>query len=414
MREYFLRRLLLTIPTFLGATLLVFAIIQLAPGGPLEQQIMALRMAMGGEAAGSGIAGQTGAMIPESALQELRRYYGFDKPLLIRYLSWLGVWPREIESYIATVGHIRNIGKGRQVLVQKTSEGRYHLLDPATGRTLTGWHVEPQPSERGEERVRIYRTGFSGILTGNFGTSYTYNEPVLQLILQRLPISLQFGLIGFILSYSICIYLGIQKALAHGSPFDLVSSTLVFIGYSIPGWALGAFLLMLFGTETFVALFPLGGFQSDHYAELSLVEKILDRAWHFVLPTIAYTVGSFATLTVLMKNALLENLSQDYIRTAFAKGLPERRVIWLHALRNSIIPITANIGYIIGLFLAGSYLIELVFNIDGVGKLSIDAVFARDYPIVFGFTVLAVLVRLFGAILSDLALALVDPRIRFK
>ncbi len=413
MWEYFLRRLLLTIPTFLGATLVVFTIIQLAPGGPLEQQIMALRMAMGGEAAGGGLAGQTGAMIPESALEELRRYYGFDKPLLLRYLSWLGLWPRELESYIATPGRIRNIGQGRQALVEKTADG-YRILDPQTGQELKGWHAEPQPSEHGQERVRLYRLGFSGVLTGNFGTSYTYNEPVMQLILQRLPVSLQFGLIGFILSYSICIYLGIQKALSHGSPFDLVSSTLVFIGYSIPGWALGAFLLMLFGTQSFIELFPLGGFQSDYYAELSLLEKIADRAWHFVLPTIAYTVGSFASLTVLMKNALLENLSQDYIRTAFAKGLSEKRVIWLHALRNSIIPITANIGYIIGLFLAGSYLIELVFNIDGVGKLSIEAVFARDYPIVFGFTVLAVLVRLFGAILSDLALALVDPRIRFK
>lgn len=413
MREYFLRRLLLTIPTFVGATLLVFVIIQLAPGGPLEQQIMALRMAMGGEAAGGGVVGQTGAMIPESALEELRRYYGFDKPILIRYLSWLGVWPREIESYIATPGRIRNIGEGKQALVEKTPEG-YRVLDPQTRQPLSGWKVEPQPSEHGEERVRIVRMGFSGILTGNFGKSYTYNEPVLHLILQRLPISLQFGLIGFILSYSICIYLGIQKALSHGTPFDLVTSTLVFIGYSIPGWALGAFLLMLFGTQSFVELFPLGGFQSDNYAQLSLLEKILDRAWHFVLPTIAYTVGSFASLTVLMKNALLENLSQDYIRTAFAKGLSEKRVIWLHALRNSIIPITANIGYIIGLFLAGSYLIELVFNIDGVGKLSIEAVFARDYPVVFGFTVLAVLIRLFGAILSDLALALVDPRIRFK
>jgi microcin C transport system permease protein len=256
--------------------------------------------------------------------------------------------------------------------------------------------------------------GFSGILTGDFGTSYVYREPVMKLILERLPVSLQFGLIGFILSYTICIYLGIQKALSHGSPFDLVTSTLIFIGYSIPGWALGAFLLMLFGTQSFVELFPLGGFQSEFYEQLSLWEKILDRAWHFVLPTIAYTIGSFASLTVLMKNALLENLSQDYIRTAFAKGLAERRVIWLHALRNSIIPIAANIGYIIGLFLAGSYLIELVFNIDGVGKLSIEAVFARDYPIVFAFTVLAVLIRLFGAILSDLVLALVDPRIRFR
>ncbi len=413
MREYFLRRLLLTIPTFLGATLVVFVIIQLAPGGPLEQQIMALRMAMGGEAAAGGLAGQTGAMIPESALQELRRYYGFDKPIWQRYLAWLGVWPREIESYIAQPGRPRNVGEGKQILVRKTPSG-YELIDPTTGKPVSGWQVEPQPSEGGQERVRIYRMGFSGILTGDFGTSYVYREPVMKLILERLPVSLQFGLIGFILSYTICIYLGIQKALSHGSPFDLVTSTLIFIGYSIPGWALGAFLLMLFGTQSFVVLFPLGGFQSEFYEQLSLWEKILDRAWHFVLPTIAYTIGSFASLTVLMKNALLENLSQDYIRTAFAKGLAERRVIWLHALRNSIIPIAANIGYVIGLFLAGSYLIELVFNIDGVGKLSIEAVFARDYPIVFAFTVLAVLIRLFGAILSDLVLALVDPRIRFR
>jgi microcin C transport system permease protein len=133
-----------------------------------------------------------------------------------------------------------------------------------------------------------------------------------------------------------------------------------------------------------------------------------------VLPTIAYTAGSFALLTMLMKNSLIETLSQDYIRTAFAKGLREERVIWLHAMRNSIIPITANIGYVIGIFFAGSYLIERVFDIQGIGQLSFEAVVARDYPIVFAFTVISVLVTLIGSILSDLALAIVDPRIRFK
>ena len=141
---------------------------------------------------------------------------------------------------------------------------------------------------------------------------------------------------------------------------------------------------------------------------------IMDRASHFVLPLIAYSLGGFASLTMLMKNSLLENLSQDYVRTAFAKGIREQRVIWLHAMRNSIIPIAANIGYLISIFLAGSYLVESVFNIDGIGKLSYEAIVSRDYPIVFCFTVITVVVTLVGSIISDLVVALVDPRIRFK
>ena len=230
----------------------------------------------------------------------------------------------------------------------------------------------------------------------------------------RMPISVQFGVISFVLSYVICVFLGIQKALRHNSTFDYATSSIVFVAYSVPGWALGAVLVVLFSTNSFFPIFPLGGFQDKMYSDFTLMEKIMDRASHFVLPLIAYSLGGFATLTMLMKNSLLENLSQDYVRTAFAKGIREQRVIWLHAMRNSVIPIAAGIGYLIAIFLAGSYLIELVFNIDGIGKLSFEAVISRDYPIVFCFTVITVVITLVGSILSDLVVSLVDPRIRFK
>jgi len=390
--QYFLRRFLLTIPTFLGATIVVFFIVQLAPGGPLEQRIMQL---------------------PE-AIEELKRFYGFDKPIYLRYLIWLGVYPRETDYQYLRPGKPKPVGEGVRLMIVKEN-GQYKLVnadDPS--QPVEGWYIGKERERFGETVVEIYRKEFSGILTGNFGKSFVYQEPVLNLIKERIRISLQFGLIALILSYVICTYLGIQKALEHGTPFDLVTSILVFIGYSIPGWALGAVMLILFGGGSFWDVFPLGGFQSPDYESLSFFEKIWDRAYHAVLPTLSYTISSFATLTVLMKNSLLENLSQDYIRTAFAKGLSEKRVIWLHALRNSVIPIAANIGFIIGVFVTGSYFIELVFNIDGFGKLSFEAILTRDYPIVFSFAVIAVLIKLFGAIFSDMVLAMVDPRIRFQ
>jgi microcin C transport system permease protein len=173
---------------------------------------------------------------------------------------------------------------------------------------------------------------------------------------------------------------------------------------------------VLFGGGSFWDVFPLGGFRSqmEVWETLSLLEKILDQLHHAFLPIIAWSIASFTTLTVLMKNSLLEQLSQDYIRTAFAKGISEKRVVWLHAIRNSVIPIAAGIGHIIGIVFAGSYLIELVFNIEGFGKMGFQAVMDRDYPITLAFLVIGVLIRLVGNILSDIALATVDPRIRFK
>lgn len=356
MTSYFIRRILLMIPTFLGITVVFFFITQIVPGGPLEQEIMKLRMgaaSFGGvgatatgptmEAGTSGGVQGTQMTIPQEALDEMKRYYGMDKPIYLRYFVWI-------------------------------------------------WNV-----------VNL-----------DLGWSYVYGEPVWDVISSRFYISIYFGLIGLILSYAVCVPLGVAKAVKHGSPFDMISSVLVFIGYSIPGWALGAILLVFFGGGSFWDVFPLGEFRSENWHMLTMWEKVLDQVHHTILPVIAYVAGSFAGLTVLMKNSLMENLGQDYVRTAFAKGLPEKRVVFVHALRNSLIPIATGLGHIIGIFLAGSFLIEKTFNINGLGLLGYESVIQRDYPIVLGFLVISTIIGLLGNILSDLCYALIDPRIRFK
>jgi microcin C transport system permease protein len=248
----------------------------------------------------------------------------------------------------------------------------------------------------------------------DLGKSYKYSEPVWDLITERVHISAYFGIISFLLSYLICIPLGIFKAIKHGSKFDKVSSAIVFVGYSIPGFIFGAVLLVYFGGGSFWDVFPLGEFRSEDYEYFTFWGKIQDQLHHTVLPVMAYMVGAFASTTVLMKNSLLENLSQDYVRTAFAKGLSEKRVIFFHAVRNSLIPLATGIGGLLGIWLAGSYLIERVFNIDGIGMLSFNSILNRDYPVTLGFLVVATIIRLLGNLLSDICYAAVDPRIRFK
>ena len=259
-----------------------------------------------------------------------------------------------------------------------------------------------------------YAHWLGDVLTGDFGKSYKYNEPVLGIIVSRFPVSLVFGISGFLLAYTVCIPLGIAKAVKHSSVFDLLTSAAVFVGYSVPGWALGAVLLVLLGGGSFLDIFPLGGFRSDDWASLSIGEKIFDQMHHMALPVLSYAVGSFATLTVLMKNSLMENLGQDYVRTAFAKGLSERRVIMYHAVRNSLIPISTGLGHALSYLMAGSYLIEYVFNIDGVGYLGYTSIVDRDYSVVMGILVINTALVLFGNIMSDVLYVLVDPRIRFN
>jgi len=337
---YFIRRFLLIIPTFLGITVAVFVIMQFVPGGPVERRLMQIQMAA---SQGGGLAGRGAQALPEDAIEQIRAYYGFDKPIHIRYVQWL-------------------------------------------------WKV----------------------LHLDLGTSYIYQDPVWDVIRSRFPVSIFLGLTGFLLSYVICIPLGVLKAVRHGSKFDVASSALVFMGYSVPGWALGTALLVLFGGGSFWSVFPLGGFRPDNWDYLSPWGKVTGQLHHMFLPVVCYMVGSFATLTILSKNSLMENLGQDYVRTAFAKGLHERRVIFKHALRNSLIPLVTGLGNVISLILAGSFLIERVFNIDGMGYLGYTAILQRDYPVALGILVIDSLLMLVGNILSDIIYATVDPRIRFK
>lgn len=343
---YFVRRFLLIIPTFIGITLLSFVIMQLVPGGPMEQAILAFRMAAATEAGGGGGGGvMDTSSIPSEAMDEMKRFYGFDKPIYIRYLKWL-----------------------------------------------------------------------TNVCRLNLGESYRYSQPVWSMIKKRFPISIYFGLIGFLLSYTICIPLGVWKAVRHGSHFDTGSSVLVFIGYSIPGWAAGIVLLTLFGGGSFWNVFPLGEFRSapEIWAGLSFWGKVLDQLHHTVLPVSCYVIGNFAALTILMKNSLMENLGQDYVRTAFAKGLHEKVVVFKHALRNSLIPIATGLGQVFSLILAGSYLIERVFNINGIGMLGYTSIIDRDYPVALGILVIGSLLKLLGNIISDILYCLIDPRIRFS
>ncbi len=345
MTAYFIRRFLLIIPTFIGITLAVFVVMHFVPGGPVERRIMQYQMAAMNEggAASAPSSSRGSESLPEEAIQQIREYYGFDKPVHIRYVQWL-------------------------------------------------WKV-----------VHL-----------DLGMSYVYQDPVWDVIRSRFPISIFLGLTGFLLSYLVCIPLGVMKAVHHGSKFDVASSALVFLGYSVPGWALGTALLVLFGGGSFWNVFPLGGFRPDNWEYLNVWGKITGQIHYMFLPVVAYMVGAFATETILTKNSLMENLGQDYVRTAFAKGLPERRVIFVHALRNSLIPLVTGLGHVISIVLAGSFLIERVFNIDGMGYLGYTAILQRDYPVALGILVIGSMLMLIGNILSDIIYAIVDPRIRFK
>jgi microcin C transport system permease protein len=344
MTGYFVRRILLIIPTLFGISVIAFVVMQMVPGGPIERQLMRFRATAGeGKVSGAASAAASRVEIPPEALEQMKKFYGFDKPVPVRYLLWL-----------------RNL---------------LHL---------------------------------------DLGTSYVYQDPVWDVIKSRFPISVFLGLTGFLLSYLVCVPLGVVKAIHHGSKFDFVSSVVVFLGYSVPGWALGTGLLVLFGGGSFWSLFPLGGFRPGNWEYLSFIEKIIAQAHYMALPVFCYMVGSFATLTILMKNSLMENLGQDYVRTAFAKGLDEKRVIFVHALRNSLIPLATGLGNAISLILAGSFLIERVFNIDGMGYLGYQSIITRDYPVALGILVISSFLMLVGNILSDIIYVLVDPRIRFR
>lgn len=342
MLNYFIRRILIAIPTFIAITFIVFTITRFVPGGPVEMAILKYKSLMlQGEVASSFSTKHGDSKISEEMVEKLKKIYGFDKPFYIAFLIW-----------------------------------------------------------------------FKNVLTFDFGVSDVYSRPVWEVIVERFPISIRFGLIGFILSYTICIPLGIAKGIKHRSLFDFISSAIVFVGYAIPGWVVGIVMLVYFGGGTFLSLFPLGGLESLDHDSLSFFGKLWDHIHHMILPVFCYMLGSFASLTLLMKNSLLENLSKDYVRTAFAKGLSEKVVIFKHVLRNSLIPIATGLGHAFSLVLAGSFLIEKIFNIHGMGMLGYQSLLARDYPVVLGIIVFESILYLLGNIISDFLYCVIDPRIR--
>ncbi|MEN9627973.1 MAG: peptide transporter permease [Pseudomonadota bacterium] len=257
-----------------------------------------------------------------------------------------------------------------------------------------------------------YGRWLANTLQGDLGRSFRYNEPVLKVIADRMPVSLYYGIVTALFTYGLCIPLGILKAVRHRTAVDTATSVLIFVGYAVPGFALGAVLSNLFAVQW--PLFPLGGFQSGGGQAMTAGARALDIVWHSVLPLVAYLAGSFAVITMLMKNSLLENMSADYVKTALAKGLSWRRAIFGHALRNSLIPMATTVGSLLGIFLTGSFLIERVFNIPGIGMLAFEAVQTRDFPVVMGFLVISSVLLMLGNLLSDLAVAMADPRVRFE
>lgn len=287
----------------------------------------------------------------------------------------------------------------------------------SVGRTQGGSLSEEQLAELNayygfdKPVLQAYGEWLGRVVQGDLGMSSRYGEPVLATIVERMPISIFYGLATLILTYAVCIPLGIAKALKHQQPFDHISSALIFIGYAIPNYVLGILLLTLFAAHWDV--FPLGGFISDDFDDLNRKEQILDVLSHAALPLTAYMVGSFAVMTQLMKNSLLDNMAADYVRTAVAKGLTFKQAVFKHALRNSLIPLATSVGQAISLVLAGSFLVETIFNIDGMGLLGYESLVERDYPVVMGLLVISSTLFLIGNLLSDICVAAIDPRVRF-
>lgn len=445
MKVYFLRRLLLVPLTLLGITLLVFMLIRLAPGGPVQRDLQQMMGAAASEGAGvSGMRESEGVAITPEQLFEIEEKHRRDKGVLRSYLEWLGILPRDVERSARSFAEdeddvtlqVLNMnvelvkdGKGGiQVEVPgEMDDDQKKLLRERIDRD--GWKARLVPVEELErrwkkktkglevpdglqERAVLYRSQREGLLQGSLGRSDKYGDSIISLVRQRIPISLFFGVTSMILIYGICIPLGIVKAIKHRTWLDNLSSIAVFSGYAIPGYVLGSFLLVFLGAR--LDLFPLSGFVSENFEELSAGGKIGDLLHHAAMPLACYLVGSFAFMTFMMKNNLMDNLAADYVRTATAKGVPYGSAVFRHAFRNSIIPIATTVGQNITLIVGGSFLIETIFDINGFGLLQYNAILEKDEPVVLGVLTISATLMLLGNIISDLCVAFVDPRIRFR
>jgi len=357
MNHYILRRLLLIIPTLIGIMTINFFIVQIAPGGPVEQAIARYQGIESGNT--TRVASGTNSDIKQTSktsqyrgaqgvdpeyIAALEKLYGFDKPLAERYFSML--W-------------------------------RYARFD--------------------------------------FGESFYRNQKVTDLIIEKMPVSISLGLWTTLLAYFISIPLGIKKATAHGSRFDIWSSTVVTIAYAIPAFILAIMLIVLFAGGSYYDWFPLRGLISDNFSELSVWGQIKDYFWHLTLPIAASVLASFATLTMLTKNSFLDEIHKQYVITARAKGCSKNRILYGHIFRNAMLLVLAGLpAALIGIFFTGSMLIEVIFSLDGLGLLSFESVINRDYPVIFASLYIFTLVGLILKLLSDITYTLIDPRITFE
>jgi microcin C transport system permease protein len=378
MGAYILRRLLLVIPTLLGIMVINFVLTQYIPGGPIEQTLARLEgggdvlegISGGGDptmddgGAGSSYIGARG--LPADFIAELEVQFGFAR-----------------------------------IVCEEGFTGTPSVKDPACQKELI-------PAT---ERFFIMMGNY---LTFNFGESYQRSISVVDLILEKMPVSITLGLWSTLIAYLISIPLGIRKALRDGSTFDTFSSSLIIAAYSIPGFLFAVILMVVFAGGSYFQWFPLRGLTSDNWENLSLWGKITDYIWHITLPVVASTIASFATLTLLTKNSFLDEIKKQYVMTARAKGLPESRVMYGHVFRNAMLIVIAGFpGLFISVFFGGSLIIETIFSLDGLGQLGFTSAVGRDYPVVFGTLFAFGIIGLIVGILSDLMYVWVDPRIDF-
>jgi microcin C transport system permease protein len=367
MTAYIIRRVLFMFPTLLGIMFVSFVVVQFAPGGPVERVIAQLT---GSDTSGVGrIGGSPGG----------------------------------------DFGSRGQLQGGSQIDAANSKYRGAQGLDPEFIKSLEKQFGFDKPAY-----VRFFIM-LKNYATFNFGKSYFRDVSVLQLIKEKLPVSMSLGIWMTLLTYLISIPLGIRKAVRDGSQFDVWTSGVIIIGYAIPGFLFAILLIILFAGGSFLDLFPLRGLISDNWAELPWWKKILDYFWHLTLPIICMGLGSFATMTLLTKNSFLDEIRKQYVLTARAKGCSERQVLYGHIFRNAMLIVIAGFsGAFVGAFFGGSLLIETIFSLDGLGLLSFESVLNRDYPVVFANLYIFSLIGLVVNLISDLTYTLVDPRIDFE
>jgi microcin C transport system permease protein len=385
MASYILRRLLLVIPTLFGIMVVNFALTQFVPGGPVQQVLARID---GGGDAFQAISGGGDAGIAEPGSEGPGASNG-------GYIGAKGLPPEFIDRLEVQFGF-----------------ARFACAEGFTGEPSS------KAAECQKEMIPMVERFFimmGKYLTFDFGESYFRSIGVLDLVWEKLPVSISLGLWSTLIAYLISIPLGIRKALYEGSRFDTWTSSIIIAAYAIPGFLFGIILLVLFAGGSYFQWFPLRGLTSSNWETLSLFGKITDYFWHMTLPIIAMTISSFATMTLLTKNSFLDEIKKQYVLTARAKGLSQSRVLYGHVFRNAMLIVIAGFpGMFLGVLFTGSLIIETIFSLDGIGRMGFEATVARDYPIMFGNLFFFGLIGLVVGIISDMTYALVDPRIDFE